>query len=526
MMFMASLLAPARSAALGLVAACCTAAAAAPVPVPPSAETTYFVEPVVDGWVDHAAALEQAWGLRGVPLEENAFAALLPVLESAGLEDDDAAPLRARLGLPPRDRPRGQLDFVEFARERGVPAFADGGFGEPPPAGAPTASSFDLLDEATQAPWTREQLPLVGEWLDAADAELDLAAAALQRPRWAVPIVRSGPKGMLLDALLVNLPPPRTLSKAFLARAMLALGEEDAASALADWRSIRLLATHLSSEPSMIGRLVGLASEAVARDLLPLILSRPLTDEQLEGIATTLDANPDESTLPEAIAVGERAVFLDNLQQAHRFSLRPPRGMPPDFPGLYAIAQAAAPGFDLAAALRRVNVRWDAWFTRIPPGVDEAAAHFAAIEAELEGGREAREALLRVPPTAGTPGSIELAQAVADDLCALGAGAFAFNFRTAREVEAGEPIARAAVAAARFRAATGSLPDTLDELVPRFLEALPPDPFRPGPLRYALTDDGFTVWSVGVDGVDDGGTSRVDDLLFRVGEDGRDASGG
>jgi hypothetical protein len=42
----------------------------------------------------------------------------------------------------------------------------------------------------------------------------------------------------------------------------------------------------------------------------------------------------------------------------------------------------------------------------------------------------------------------------------------------------------------RFRLARGRLPGSLDELVPEFLERLPNDPWRDGPLAYELVDDG------------------------------------
>jgi hypothetical protein len=42
----------------------------------------------------------------------------------------------------------------------------------------------------------------------------------------------------------------------------------------------------------------------------------------------------------------------------------------------------------------------------------------------------------------------------------------------------------------RFRLARGRLPASLDALVPEFLERLPNDPWRDGPLAYELVDDG------------------------------------
>jgi hypothetical protein len=48
------------------------------------------------------------------------------------------------------------------------------------------------------------------------------------------------------------------------------------------------------------------------------------------------------------------------------------------------------------------------------------------------------------------------------------------------------------------------------DLVPEHLERLPDDPFSGKPLVYRLTDEGFRLYSVGPNGVDDGGKSCDD----------------
>ena len=66
------------------------------------------------------------------------------------------------------------------------------------------------------------------------------------------------------------------------------------------------------------------------------------------------------------------------------------------------------------------------------------------------------------------------------------------------------------MAATRQRLASGSLPATLDELVPGQLPAVPRDPFAiGGPLLLRRTDTDWTVYSVGPDGEDDGGPVRA-----------------
>lgn len=87
-------------------------------------------------------------------------------------------------------------------------------------------------------------------------------------------------------------------------------------------------------------------------------------------------------------------------------------------------------------------------------------------------------------------------------------------------------VAATALAVERYRLAHQRLPETLDQLVPAYVTAVPADPFDGAPLRYKRLDRGFLVYSVGEDGRDDGGReeppretkkpSETWDLVFRI----------
>jgi len=64
------------------------------------------------------------------------------------------------------------------------------------------------------------------------------------------------------------------------------------------------------------------------------------------------------------------------------------------------------------------------------------------------------------------------------------------------------------LAVERYRLATGNLPDRLDQLVPKFLDKVPADPFDLRPLRYKRLSKGYIVYSVGEDQIDDGGKEK------------------
>jgi hypothetical protein len=61
------------------------------------------------------------------------------------------------------------------------------------------------------------------------------------------------------------------------------------------------------------------------------------------------------------------------------------------------------------------------------------------------------------------------------------------------------------LAVERYRLAHGRWPEKLADLVPAYLSKVPIDVYDGAPLRYRAFSEGVTVYSVGMDGIDDGG---------------------
>jgi hypothetical protein len=66
-------------------------------------------------------------------------------------------------------------------------------------------------------------------------------------------------------------------------------------------------------------------------------------------------------------------------------------------------------------------------------------------------------------------------------------------------------LARTAVAVMRFTQAEGHLPDELMAIAPKYIDAVPMDPFTGAPLHYVNHDQGFVLYSVGDDVIDNDG---------------------
>ena len=71
--------------------------------------------------------------------------------------------------------------------------------------------------------------------------------------------------------------------------------------------------------------------------------------------------------------------------------------------------------------------------------------------------------------------------------------------------------AQTAMAIERWRLAHGgALPAWLGDLVPQYLPAVPEDPLDGKPLKYHTHKTGYVVYSIGEDGLDQGGAQHVD----------------
>lgn len=85
---------------------------------------------------------------------------------------------------------------------------------------------------------------------------------------------------------------------------------------------------------------------------------------------------------------------------------------------------------------------------------------------------------------------------------------YLWAYRTRREA------ARAMVAAARVRVATGQWPSRLEELVPGYVDVVPVDIFDGKAMKYHAGPDGVLLYMVGLNGVDDGGAGEAPSLRW------------
>ena len=79
------------------------------------------------------------------------------------------------------------------------------------------------------------------------------------------------------------------------------------------------------------------------------------------------------------------------------------------------------------------------------------------------------------------------------------------------QTDASRRVAQLAIAVAVYHIGENRFPARLEEVVPKYLPQIPPDPFTGQPLKMKATADGVVVYSIGPDGVDDGGAPLTED---------------
>ncbi len=89
-----------------------------------------------------------------------------------------------------------------------------------------------------------------------------------------------------------------------------------------------------------------------------------------------------------------------------------------------------------------------------------------------------------------------------------------------KRYEANRTLLQTHLALRAFQLDNNRYPEKLDELVPDYLSAVPQDPFASGPLSYRPQADGYLLYSLGSDSIDNGGVEtdngKDSDLLLEV----------
>ena len=275
------------------------------------------------------------------------------------------------------------------------------------------------------------------------------------------------------------------------------------AAALTDAVRLGRIGRQVGSEPILISHLVGIAIDATAlsvvADILPTLTpaDAPLLDDPaLRDLVVSTPSLVRAINGEEAFGLSIFANFADGRQgidDMGRLAGDPNVAILPQegpFSLLTDPLSAVWRAFILPADIAGYRRRFEAYRQLVTEGVDQSRTwpqtqkQIDGIEAEIRAGPDGFLSRLIAPAT----------DAVLRSQC------MAVARHRAAEV---------LLAATRERLASGTLPASIDALVPARLPSVPRDPFTTdAPLHLKATPEELLIWSVGPDGDDDGGPQK------------------
>jgi hypothetical protein len=325
----------------------------------------------------------------------------------------------------------------------------------------------------------------------------------------------------LLGVVLPHLESARSAGQILSIDALRAAERGDGDRFIDDIEAIMRMSAHVADGRMLIGDLVGMGIRALATNRAVAVLEwKPdlLNGAQLARLQRVFESVPPQ--LGRLDLGAERLLWIDFEQRCFTDdgsgsgwfrldrsmplinSLEPSSSMMRGFSGddtAGAMSLAAVTVSGPAAALFVADRRTTHdFFERFAKQYEEASAlplrdiaQISAIDHQLNGTLEASSASLLVPrlmmPSFGRAAGTYLVDRASRD------------------------AAVATCAVLRFRADTGAWPERAEDLSPKYLPAVPRDPWTDTPLRMATDADGFRMWSTGEDGRDDGGDPSVKD---------------
>ena len=237
----------------------------------------------------------------------------------------------------------------------------------------------------------------------------------------------------------------------------------------------------LAKEPTAASQLVRIACYSLTVSSLERVINRTeFADEQLVKLGQAVADAENLSAIPRALA-GEQCMGISIFKNPGALS-----------PGLFGRGIPSAPVLELYKALGLADMDAVIYLdlmndyietTQLPLHQRQRAA--GTIEAKLKETSKVHIFLHEFMPAFSRVITI--------------------NIKSIAQLR----TARVSLAIQRYRLATGNLPDTLADLVPTYLDAVPEDPFDGRALRYEKLETGFVVYSIGEDRMDDGGKERL-----------------
>jgi len=374
----------------------------------------------------------------------------------------------------------------------------------------------EQLEKAMESPWTRDQHPLILAWLESEEKPVEVMIEAVHRPKWFTPLDpgydEDGQRQPLYMTLLPATQQYRSVARYLICRAMLRTGEQDFEGAWKDIYHCQRLSRMVARGSTLIDFLVGLAINNIATEATVTFIEHADPNAAALGrFRRDLASLPDMPDPAAALDFTERLMIQDAIDMLEDHDYRILEG-----------TQYEDPPTLLRLALLPVN--WDLvrhqtqdMYTTIVHAsrladLQQRSETLLNIDARLARRRELStdnvlQRVMEQPTLTAAFSSLVADQLSGLFLPAVNAVDSARNRSNVRR-QLGELL----LAVEQFRQRTGRYPESLSQLAAAEPELTVIDPFAAAPLTYEVRDNGFTIYSIGVNRKDDGGKTYGEEL--------------
>jgi hypothetical protein len=481
-------------------------------------EATYVTGPLdKDGYVDYVTALNER--LRG------------------NIKPEDNANVLLWQALGPR--PSGKTQTEEYFRWLGAPPPPDDGeyfvwykdyLVDLKKKGELDSEKHEELIErwnkAAAWPWRTQDEPELAEWLRQMEKPLAFAIAATRRPDYYNPLVpqphNGDSRGMVAFSLLPSAQACRGIGHALACRAMLRLKEGKTTEAWQDLLACHRLGRLVARGGDLLELLAGISIDGIAQNDVTFLYHSKLTPDEIRRCWRDLEQLPPIPMVAEKLDLASRFGFLDTVMY---FASE----WPADDDSANSVSSRRRKDFwhnlftrnvDFEPAMRNAN----RWYDRCVANarVSDRAARkkeWDAMEAELKALTPQMD--MKLAARSFFMGPKQRGEVIGNILIGMLLPSSGKLVTATERSEQSQRLRHIAFALALYHADHGHYPEKLAELTPKYVDKVPDDLFSGKPLIYKLAGAGYLLYSVGDNGIDDGGRwydddPKGDDLAVRM----------
>jgi hypothetical protein len=379
---------------------------------------------------------------------------------------------------------------------------------------------LDRLEHSTRLSWPADADPDLAEWLRINDRPLALAIEASKRSRYYSPLIANAKVARIMNGLLPTVQKTGDLGKALASRAMLRVAAGQSDLAWQDLMACQRLGRLLTNGGTAIEQLFGFRTAAMGSDAQVVLLSHPQTLLQIRSELDDLRRLPPFGKVADQFDLGDRFMCLDALLTAARYGpeyLDAPGVKTPQRKPFYE--RLFTPGIDYDPAFRNANAIYDRLVaaSRLPDRASRMA-ELAKVRSEVDFMKAQAQNIGKNGPS--IPSKSRRGELIGNLLISVMLVTWDLIHEVADRAEQSNRHLLVAAGLAAYRVETGRYPAGLAELAPKYLPAVPGDLFSGQSLIYRPTEAGYLFYSVGVNGLDEGGGAddepRGDDLRVRM----------